>query len=73
MNPIKPQTGFVAFFDILGYKQIILNNDIHKTAQIVSDTLSTSLKLSSERARAPLAVPRLSLGRRLKLTLGSAR
>jgi len=39
MNPIKPQTGFVAFFDILGYKQIILNNDIHKTAQIVSDTL----------------------------------
>ncbi len=39
MSDIKPQTGFIAFFDILGYKQIILNNDIHKTAQIVSDTL----------------------------------
>ncbi len=39
MTAIKPQTGFVGFFDILGYKQIILNNDIHKTAQIVSDTL----------------------------------
>ena len=39
MSNIKPQTGFIGFFDILGYKQIILNNDIHKTAQIVSDTL----------------------------------
>lgn len=39
MTAIKPQTGFVGFFDILGYKQIILNNDIHKTAEIVSDTL----------------------------------
>lgn len=39
MAAIKPQTGFVAFFDILGYKQIMLNNDIHKTAQLVSDTL----------------------------------
>jgi len=41
MSTIKPQTGFLAFFDILGYKQIILNNDIHKTAQLVSDTLVT--------------------------------
>lgn len=39
MSIIQPQTGFVAFFDIMGYKQIILNNDIHRTAQIVSDTL----------------------------------
>jgi len=39
MAAIKPQTGLVAFFDILGYKQIMLNNDIHKTAQLVSDTL----------------------------------
>jgi hypothetical protein len=39
MSTIKPQTGFLAFFDILGYKQIIMNNDIHKTAQLVSDTL----------------------------------
>lgn len=39
MSTIKPQTGFIAFFDILGYKQIIMNNDIHKTAQLVSDTL----------------------------------
>lgn len=39
MSTITPRTGFVGFFDILGYKQIILNNDIHKTAQIISDTL----------------------------------
>ncbi|MCD6401461.1 MAG: hypothetical protein J7L73_05970 [Anaerolineales bacterium] len=39
MAAIKPQTGLVALFDILGYKQIMLNNDIHKTAQLVSDTL----------------------------------
>ena len=39
MSEIQPATGFVGFFDILGYTQIMLNNNIHKTAQFVSDTL----------------------------------
>jgi hypothetical protein len=39
MSMILPETGFLGFFDILGYTQIILNNNIHKTAQFVSDTL----------------------------------
>jgi len=39
MSEIKPATGFVGYFDILGYTQIMLNNNIHKTAQFVSDTL----------------------------------
>ena len=39
MSPIQPETGFIGFFDILGYTQIILNNNIHRTAEFVSDTL----------------------------------
>ena len=39
MSEIQPATGFVGYFDILGYTQIMLNNNIHKTAQFVSDTL----------------------------------
>ena len=39
MTQIQPQIGFVGFFDILGYSQIMLNNNIHKTSQFVSDTL----------------------------------
>ncbi len=39
MSNIQPATGFVGFFDILGYTQIMLNNNIHKTAKFVSDTL----------------------------------
>lgn len=39
MSNIKPQTGFVGFFDILGYVQIMLNNNIYKTSEFVSDTL----------------------------------
>jgi hypothetical protein len=39
MSQIQPATGFVGYFDILGYTQIMLNNNIHKTAQFVSDTL----------------------------------
>ncbi|MGI6251190.1 MAG: hypothetical protein ACOYKD_07530 [Anaerolineaceae bacterium] len=39
MSEIKPETGFLGFFDILGYSQIILNNNIRKTAKFVSDTL----------------------------------
>jgi len=39
MIQIQPATGFVGYFDILGYTQILLNNTIHKTAQFVSDTL----------------------------------
>jgi len=39
MGEIQPATGFVGYFDILGYTQIMLNNNIHKTAQFVSDTL----------------------------------
>ena len=36
---VEPDVGLIAFFDILGYKQIILNNDIHETAVLISDTL----------------------------------
>jgi hypothetical protein len=39
MSQIPPATGFVGYFDILGYTQIMLNNNIHKTAQFVSDTM----------------------------------
>ncbi len=39
MTQIQPEIGFIGFFDILGYSQIMLNNNIHKTAQFVSDTL----------------------------------
>lgn len=39
MTEIQPATGFVGYFDILGYTQIMLNNNIHKTAQFVTDTL----------------------------------
>ena len=38
MTAILPETGFLGFFDILGYTQIMLNK-IHVTAQFVSDTL----------------------------------
>ncbi len=34
MSMILPETGFLGFFDILGYTQIILNNNIHKTARL---------------------------------------
>lgn len=39
MSQMQPATGFVGYFDILGYTQIMLNNNIHKTAQFVSDIL----------------------------------
>ncbi len=39
MTEMQPAAGFVGFFDILGYTQIMLNNNIHKTSQFVSDTL----------------------------------
>jgi len=39
MPQIQPEIGFIGFFDILGYSQIMLNNNIHKTSQFVSDTL----------------------------------
>lgn len=39
MNQIQPEIGFIGFFDILGYSQIMLHNNIHKTSQFVSDTL----------------------------------
>lgn len=39
MSQIHPEIGFIGFFDILGYSQIMLHNNIHKTSQFVSDTL----------------------------------
>jgi hypothetical protein len=36
MNEIKTEQGFVAFFDILGYQQIIKNNDVKKAASIIN-------------------------------------
>lgn len=35
MVEINPEYGIVAFFDILGYRNLILNNKIEKTASIV--------------------------------------
>ena len=39
MTTLTPQTGMVAFFDVLGYQQILLNNEIHATAELISDIL----------------------------------
>ena len=39
MSQIQPEFGFIGFYDILGYSQIMLHNNIHKTSQFVSDTL----------------------------------
>lgn len=33
------QNGMIAFFDILGYQNIIINNDIEKVANIINDTI----------------------------------
>jgi len=37
MSKINSEKGFVAFFDILGYQQILKNNDIEKAATIIND------------------------------------
>jgi hypothetical protein len=39
MTAVKSQVGYVGFFDILGYKQVILNNQINATAKLISDIL----------------------------------
>jgi hypothetical protein len=36
---LKSSYGFVAFFDILGYKQIIANNEIREAASIIKSAL----------------------------------
>src|ERR1019366_9421934 len=38
-EPLKSSFGLVAFFDILGYKQIIANNEIEAAASIVKRVL----------------------------------
>lgn len=38
-EPLKSSFGLVAFFDILGYKQIIANNEIQEAASIVRRVL----------------------------------
>ena len=36
---LKPQQGLVGFFDILGYQQIIDNNDIAIAARLISTAI----------------------------------
>jgi hypothetical protein len=40
MVHVEAKTGLVGFFDILGYQQMLLANDVSSTAQIVVDVLS---------------------------------
>jgi hypothetical protein len=40
MVDVEAKTGLVGFFDILGYQQMLLANDVSSTAQIVVDVLS---------------------------------
>lgn len=40
MVDVEAQTGLVGFFDILGYQQMLLANDVSSTARIVVDVLS---------------------------------
>ncbi len=40
MVDVQAKTGLVGFFDILGYQQMLLANDVSSTAQIVVDVLS---------------------------------
>lgn len=40
--------GFVGFFDILGYKEIIENNDIDRVSSIISDILESLVKRTSD-------------------------
>jgi len=58
MSTIQPATGFVGFFDILGYTQIMLNNNIHKTAQFVSDTLMNIPRDMIDSLRSPFLAVR---------------
>jgi len=40
MVDVEAKTGLVGFFDILGYQQMLLANDVSSTAQLVVDVLS---------------------------------
>ncbi len=40
MVEVQAKTGLVGFFDILGYQQMLLANDVSSTARIVVDVLS---------------------------------
>ena len=40
MVDVEAKTGLVGFFDILGYQQMLLANDVSSTARIVVDVLS---------------------------------
>ncbi|MHA1984463.1 MAG: hypothetical protein ACW967_08925 [Candidatus Hodarchaeales archaeon] len=40
MTEIKPNSGLVAFFDILGYAQMLLSNEVKITAKLIVDVLS---------------------------------
>jgi hypothetical protein len=40
MVEVRAKTGLVGFFDILGYQQMLLANDVSSTARIVVDVLS---------------------------------
>jgi len=38
-EPLKSSYGLVAFFDVLGYRQIIANNEIKEAASIIKRVL----------------------------------
>ena len=61
-DSIKASDGLVAFFDILGYKQILVNNHVREAASIVKSLLETvtSLQQAAERARDSLKFPKLT-------------
>ncbi len=57
MAEINPEYGIVAFFDILGYRNLVLNNKIEKTASIVLEIID---KLPSfVRSNVLWAIPRV--------------
>ena len=40
MVKIKSQSGLIAFFDILGYQQMLINNEVEKTAHLIVDVIA---------------------------------
>jgi hypothetical protein len=37
---VIPKTGLIAFFDILGYQQMLMNNEVEKTAHLIVDVIA---------------------------------
>ena len=39
MTQSRTETGLIAFFDVLGYRSLLLNNDVHQCASIIQEIL----------------------------------